>query len=87
MITDHHAFWLSGSDIDRTPGQFHWLDGTVVENSSWNYHPQQIEPNQFGVGKKACIELGTLYAKLFDYNCFNIAMPLCELPAALSACF
>jgi hypothetical protein len=75
---------LSASDIDKTPGQFYWVDGSHVDNAMW----YKEEPNDFGEGKQTCVFLHTAITKLVDEKCDNLLHILCEVPEALvKSCF
>jgi Lectin C-type domain len=73
-FTDWSWFWLSASDV-KEPGQFHWTDGSAVNTSLWG----ENDPNEFGVGKVACVDFYVNTAKLYDENCsFADRQILCE---------
>jgi hypothetical protein len=57
-VTGNHWFWVSASDIGRTPhGQYQWADGTPVDRSTW-YSGQ---PDDARAGKETCVYLRTGY--------------------------
>lgn len=72
--------WVSASDIGRTPGQFYWPDGTLVDTTTWN----KGDPNGYGTGKPACVYIANSNAKLCDDSCSDTREILCEVPAALA---
>jgi Lectin C-type domain len=84
-VADNYWFWVSASDIGRTPhGQFQWQDGTPVDKSTW----LSGDPNDAKEGQETCVYLNTYNAKLVDHSCSGTLFRiLCELPAALSSCF
>lgn len=76
-------FWLSGSDIGRTAGQFYWQDGTLVDGSLW----ETGYPQNYGAGKQSCVEFQIQHGQLFDFGCSSTDYIICEVPVELATCF
>jgi hypothetical protein len=82
LYADTIGFWMSASDIGRTPGQFHWEDGSPVDKSEW----ASGQPDYAGADKEACIYFHTGDAKMRDWRCADYVRILCVLPVTQYAC-
>jgi hypothetical protein len=76
--------WTSASDIGRTAGQYHWMDGTPLDKSVWH----RGDPDTFSAGNVTCAFLATYFnpALLVDYTCLQVWDTLCEFPTELLFC-
>lgn len=76
-------FWLSASDIGRTPhGQFEWADGSPVPRDAW----ARQEPGDAAAGQETCVYFLPGDNKLYDNRCSGTSGILCELPVMPNAC-
>lgn len=82
IVAAWHELWVSASDAGSTAGQFHWADGTPVDESIWF----ASFPKNFGAGIETCAFLHTRHAKLWDWTCAAPTFFLCQLPDAFSTC-
>jgi Lectin C-type domain len=81
-VADQRRFWVSATDIGRTPhGQFQWVDETPVDKSTWD----SGEPNHAGAGRETCVYLDIRSAKLYDYSCSDNKNIMCEVAASFIA--
>ncbi|CAB3388412.1 Hypothetical predicted protein [Cloeon dipterum] len=77
-------WWLLASDVNQTAGDFKWHNGRAFDqdNSMWYDHAD--EPNSFGKGHEACVNLATsVRAKLNDDDCADNKKDhyfVCEVP-------
>jgi hypothetical protein len=82
-VAESNWFWLSASDIGRTPhGQFQWEDGTPVERTAW----ARQQPDEAGAGEQTCVYFLTGDYKLYDNRCSRTSGILCEFPLVPNAC-
>jgi hypothetical protein len=73
--------WVGASDVGQQPGQFHWTDGTKVDDAWW----RSGEPNHHGQGKETCVLLGD--AKLGDFPCSKPVYFVCQVGDKFADCF
>ena len=68
---------MSASDIGHTAGEFHWADGSPVDEKLW----EGGFPNRYGAAGEACVYLYTGNVRLFDDVCTAGSFFLvCEAP-------
>ncbi|XP_065352923.1 C-type lectin domain family 3 member A-like [Cloeon dipterum] len=77
-------WWLSASDVNQTAGDFKWHNGRAFHQDNSMWYNDANEPNSFGKGHEACVNLATsVRAKLNDDDCADSKKDhyfVCEVP-------
>ncbi|KAL8623021.1 hypothetical protein ACOMHN_065647 [Nucella lapillus] len=66
-----------GADYMKIPGQFHWVTGEPIADSSPLWCKEKREPNKYNRGSD-CVRLHSAYHGLFDSACGDSYGYICQ---------